>query len=98
MINLKSQFQNASRLQRDSKSRKAIRLRRINHKNTWSISKIALKVSADASLRVTKVPKFSPDVALGQISADFERGCFETASYGLALSCQSQYEHWLNYG
>jgi hypothetical protein len=30
----------------------------INHSNTCSISRIALKVSADASLRVTKVPKF----------------------------------------
>ena len=76
MINLKSQFQNASRLQRDSRSRKAIRLMRINHpsticrtygagRNTWSISRIALKVSADASLRVTKVPKFSPAAEIG---------------------------------
>jgi len=29
--------------------------------NMWNISRIALKVSADASLRVTKVPKFEPD-------------------------------------
>jgi len=29
-------------------------------KDTLSISRIALKVSADASLRVTKVPKFEP--------------------------------------
>ncbi len=48
-------------------------------------SRIALKVSADASLRVTKVPKFEPDpreigfafhragVEIGQISADFEK-------------------------
>ena len=47
-------------------SRKAIRLRRINRKNTLSISRIALKVSADASLRVTKVPKFKPDAEIGQ--------------------------------
>jgi len=51
-----------------------------NHRNTWSISRIALKVSADASLRVTKVPKFEPDAEIGQISADFEMGRFETGS------------------
>jgi len=43
-------------------------------------ARIALKVSADASLRVTKVPKFKPDADIGQISADFERGRFEIAS------------------
>jgi len=32
-----------------------------NHRNILNISRIALKVSADASLRVTKVPKFEPD-------------------------------------
>ncbi len=32
-----------------------------NHRNIWNISRIALKVSADASLRVTKVPKYEPD-------------------------------------
>ena len=31
-----------------------------NRRNTLSISRIALKVSADASLRVTKVSKFEP--------------------------------------
>jgi len=51
-----------------------------NHRNTWSISRIALKVSADASLRVTKVPKFESDADIGQISADFERGRFEIGS------------------
>jgi len=51
-----------------------------NHRNTWSISRIALKVSADASLRVTKVPKFGPDAEIGQISADFERGRFAKVS------------------
>ncbi|MBW1820613.1 MAG: hypothetical protein JRI92_02440 [Deltaproteobacteria bacterium] len=74
------QFQNVSRLQRDSRSRKAIRLRRINHRNTCSISRIAIKVSADASLRVTKVPKFESDADIGQISADFERERFEIGS------------------
>ena len=43
-------------------------------------SRIALKVSADASLRVTKVPQFEPDTEIGQISADFERGCFAKVS------------------
>jgi len=51
-----------------------------NRRNTLSISRIALKVSADASLRVTKVPKFEPDATIGQISADFERGRFEIGS------------------
>ena len=37
-----------------------------SHRNTWSISRIALKVSADASLRVTKVPKFEHDAEIGQ--------------------------------
>jgi hypothetical protein len=37
-----------------------------NHRNTRSISRIALKVSADASLRVTKVPKSEPDAEIGQ--------------------------------
>ena len=58
-----------------------------------SISRIALKVSADASLRVTKVPKFEPDpreigyafhragAEIGHVSADFERGRFEIGSY-----------------
>ena len=55
-------------------------LRRISRRNTWSISRIALKVSADASLRVTKVPKFKPDAEIGQVSADFERGRFEIGS------------------
>jgi hypothetical protein len=32
-----------------------------NHRNISNISRIALKVSADASLRVTKVPKFESD-------------------------------------
>jgi len=32
-----------------------------NRRNILNISRIALKVSADASLRVTKVPKFEPD-------------------------------------
>ena len=45
-----------------------------------SILRIALKVSADASLRVTKVPKFEPDTEIGQISADFEMGRFEIGS------------------
>jgi hypothetical protein len=61
-------FQNVSRLQRDSRSRKAIRQGGLTTPlkysgtgiHTWSISRIALKVSADASLRVTKVPKFEP--------------------------------------
>jgi len=53
-----------------------------NHRNTCSISRIALKVSADASLRVTKVPKFEPDAEIGQISADFELGRFEIGSCG----------------
>ena len=30
-----------------------------------NISRIALKVSADASLRVTKVPKYEPDAKIG---------------------------------
>jgi len=51
-----------------------------NRRNTCSISRIALKVSADASLRVTKVPKFEPDTEIGQISADFERECFSKVS------------------
>jgi len=51
-----------------------------NHRNTCSISRIALKVSADASLRVTKVPKFESDADIGQISADFERERFEIGS------------------
>ena len=34
-------------------------------RNTCSISRIALKVSADASLRVTKVPKFESDADIG---------------------------------
>jgi len=45
-----------------------------------SISRIALKVSADASLRVTKVPEFEPNAEIWQISADFERGRFEIGS------------------
>jgi len=36
-----------------------------NHRNILNISRIALKVSADASLRVTKVPKFEPDTEIG---------------------------------
>ena len=39
-----------------------------------SILRIALKVSADASLRVIKVPKFEPNAEIGQIGADFELG------------------------
>ena len=64
---------------------KAIRLRRINYRNTLSISRIALKVSADASLRVTKVPKFEP-VEAKRISRSsgtqisVKKGRFETAS------------------
>ena len=68
--------------------------RRINHRcsvvnalgvNTRSISRIALKVSADASLRVTKVPKFEPVEAKrrsrssGTQISD-ERGRFEIGS------------------
>jgi len=45
-----------------------------------SISRIALKVSADASLRVTKVSKFEPDTDIGQISTDFGRGRFKIGS------------------
>ena len=64
---------------------KAIRLRRINRKNTLSISRIALKVSADASLRVTKVPKFRPVEAKRRSSSSGtqisgKRGCFEIGS------------------
>jgi len=57
-------------------SRKTIRLRRINHRNTLSISKIALKLHC--------VPKFEPDVPPRggrQISADFEMERFEIGSY-----------------
>jgi len=56
-----------------------------NHRNTLSISRIALKVSADASLRVTKVPKFEPDAEIGQISADFEKWRFAKVSKGSKL-------------
>jgi len=40
-----------------------------NRRNTLSILRIALKVSADASLRVTKVPKFLPDAEIGRKGA-----------------------------
>ncbi len=73
---------------------KAIPLRRINHRcsvvnalgvNTRSISRIALKVSADASLRVTKVPKFEPVEAKRRSRASGtkisdKRGRFATTS------------------
>jgi hypothetical protein len=43
-----------------------------NHRNTRSISRIALKLHC--------VPKFEPDAEIGQISADFEMGRFKTGS------------------
>jgi len=43
-----------------------------NHRNTLSISRIALKLHC--------VPKFEPDAEIGQISADFEMGRFEIGS------------------
>jgi len=55
-----------------SNSRKAIRLRRINHRNICNISRIALKLHC--------VPKFEPDAEIGQISTDFERECFSKVS------------------
>jgi len=73
-----------------SRSRKAIRPRRINLRNTWSISRIALKVRADASLRVTKVPKFEPVEAKRRSrSSGAQRldklGRFEIGSYDFSL-------------
>ena len=43
-----------------------------NHRNTCSISRIALKLHC--------VPKFEPDADIGQISVDFERRRFEIVS------------------
>ena len=47
-----------------------------------NISRIALKVSADASLRATKMPRFEPDAKIGQINVDFERRRFKIGSQG----------------
>jgi hypothetical protein len=43
-----------------------------NHRNTCSISRIALKLHC--------VPKFEPDADIGQISEDFERRRFKIGS------------------
>ncbi len=51
-----------------------------NHRNTFSISRIALKLHC--------VPKFEPDADIGQISEDFERGRFEIGSNERNGTCQ----------
>ena len=51
-----------------------------NRSNVLNISRIAVKVSADASLRITKVPKFEPDTEIWQINAGVERECFSKVS------------------
>ena len=60
-----------------------------NHRNIYNISRIALKLSADASLRVTKVPKFKPDEEIGhkvlfrslRLSAKVSQGKYEQQHY-----------------
>ncbi|MBW2607047.1 MAG: hypothetical protein JRD05_05360 [Deltaproteobacteria bacterium] len=74
---------------------KAIRLRRINHWNTWSISRIALKLHCVPKFEPVEAKRRSPligDADIGQISADFERGRFEIGSKGSGFNL-SQRRH-----
>jgi len=56
----------------------------------WNISRIALKVNADASLRVTKVPKFEP-VKAKRRSRSSGTQCLTPVHFEVCLICLTEY-------